>query len=753
MKSTSVMASLDSENQWEYSKENVVPIKRGRSVKGLVNSLQAVEASQGNKAKEIVQCEEATERFEKELKSILELSPSSQNDESLLDVYMKHHKWIRDTYPSDNTKSLAFLERATFDLKDNETCKNSPKFIKMWCEYADSVRNPGEIFSFMQSNKIGDKCALFWVAWAFVAEKAQNYNMTDQIYQKGLKRQAAPRELVVKRYHQFQRRMARLMLDREKNGESLDLTQPVVNETTNEKTRKALGSLGSSQASSGASRLPKSNSSQQGVGGSSSSSRSHRGPRSNETFDIFVDDAASTMDGQLHENKNWKTLAKVKDSKKENVEQARKWTESGGITAPCSTSRRPEPSTAQRTFVSVPIYVDDEEEEKDKNADVIEEGCRSSSRPGLSIRATLEKAPMESLMKNPLARHKEGQEESSKQPKKSSQKIVTQPLKATTANTQVAPQRSIPSGNEVESKSPKKSTSTKDQPMSSSSYNKQSHFQIFADDTETKPSTGPNGPGFTIFTDENTSSSSTATTSRQERANKPEVSKPGFSIFQDFLQDSKDNNRTPVAGKSDTKLKSAKEREDDEIMGVIGLAAADNEDVTINTKLAKMDIDSMFCSPGLTPSTKQNNRLQLQRTFGNLSDIKEPTGDDADRSIFGTLATPFESSHQNLKQDSYFLNSNHKIDGLNLMKIEEDETLDGDDTIQIKNMINENFKLPGGESLAAMRKAKNATNDTSKMNSSCMSSSEFSFQGGENESWDKSGIDLSTILGGKKSVS
>lgn len=47
------------------------------------------------------------------------------------------------------------------------------------------VRTPGDVFSFMQTNKIGEKVALFWVAWAYVAEKALNYKLTDQIFQKG----------------------------------------------------------------------------------------------------------------------------------------------------------------------------------------------------------------------------------------------------------------------------------------------------------------------------------------------------------------------------------------------------------------------------------------------------------------------------------------------------------------------------------------------------------------------------------------
>ena len=50
---------------------------------------------------------------------------------------------------------------------------------------ADMVRTPGDVFSFMQTNKIGERVALFWVAWAYVAEKALNYKLTDQIFQKG----------------------------------------------------------------------------------------------------------------------------------------------------------------------------------------------------------------------------------------------------------------------------------------------------------------------------------------------------------------------------------------------------------------------------------------------------------------------------------------------------------------------------------------------------------------------------------------
>ena len=47
------------------------------------------------------------------------------------------------------------------------------------------VRTPGEIFTYLQLKGIGERLALFWIAWAFVAEKALNYKLADQIFQKG----------------------------------------------------------------------------------------------------------------------------------------------------------------------------------------------------------------------------------------------------------------------------------------------------------------------------------------------------------------------------------------------------------------------------------------------------------------------------------------------------------------------------------------------------------------------------------------
>lgn len=83
---------------WESSKENVVPIKRGRSAKGLGENL-----SVGRQFGSVTVPPQETE-FEALLKQ------QKHNSSELLLVYIKYFKWIRDSYPSDTEKTLKLLE-------------------------------------------------------------------------------------------------------------------------------------------------------------------------------------------------------------------------------------------------------------------------------------------------------------------------------------------------------------------------------------------------------------------------------------------------------------------------------------------------------------------------------------------------------------------------------------------------------------------------------------------------------------------
>ena len=141
-----------SEPTWEACKENVLPIKRGRSAKGLNAALTTTSKDKDTLA--------TTEQGHET--ALLEAAAGGDNV-VVLEAYIRYFKWIRDTYPSSTDKALKLLEQCTCELKSDPTLRNDTRFVKMWIEYADMVRTPGEIFSFMQSNKIGETVALFWV--------------------------------------------------------------------------------------------------------------------------------------------------------------------------------------------------------------------------------------------------------------------------------------------------------------------------------------------------------------------------------------------------------------------------------------------------------------------------------------------------------------------------------------------------------------------------------------------------------------
>ena len=53
---------------------------------------------------------------------------------------------------------------------------------------ADKLPHPEDVFKFLSARRIGRKCAIFYNAWALVAESANNMNLADKIYDAGLKR-------------------------------------------------------------------------------------------------------------------------------------------------------------------------------------------------------------------------------------------------------------------------------------------------------------------------------------------------------------------------------------------------------------------------------------------------------------------------------------------------------------------------------------------------------------------------------------
>lgn len=96
------------ENQipvWEASKENVLPIKKGRKMLALNETLQQMHNL--DIQKDLMNQEQV---FESMLQSEIVKSKECNSKSRLLDIYLQYYKWTCDSFPSSNEKALRLLE-------------------------------------------------------------------------------------------------------------------------------------------------------------------------------------------------------------------------------------------------------------------------------------------------------------------------------------------------------------------------------------------------------------------------------------------------------------------------------------------------------------------------------------------------------------------------------------------------------------------------------------------------------------------
>jgi len=254
-------------------------------------------------------------------------------------LYIKH---IRENYPSDSQRQFLVMERCarTFMARPFMVPKyqNDPRFIRTCILYAEKTSNPSEVFKLMSKIKVGTKVSLFWVAWAWCAEKAEDFQFTEKIFQKALSVGAEPRKLLVERQKHFLRRMSRHWLNASQaaGGE----------EEEEDGGRGALNSL-SSEGVSRNDRTGTSGHVQQRPNGASRTTSSRlrppQGRRDNKPavgFAIFQEEGSSPRD--VFEDDEIapggrQRLAKQSESTKENSMRPELWNERGyGLVNPTS---------------------------------------------------------------------------------------------------------------------------------------------------------------------------------------------------------------------------------------------------------------------------------------------------------------------------------------------------------------------------------------------------------------------------------
>jgi hypothetical protein len=142
--------------------------------------------------------------------------------------WRRYIDWVVDTFPAGGEASglREVLHRCTQAFVSDERYRNDPRYIRIWIRYvsamlrmcgwadrvgaqADSLPDPADVFSFMRKHRIGEGVALFWMAFALVAEQSRKYHLASQCYHTGIARRAEPVVDLKNRQRQFYRRIAR----------------------------------------------------------------------------------------------------------------------------------------------------------------------------------------------------------------------------------------------------------------------------------------------------------------------------------------------------------------------------------------------------------------------------------------------------------------------------------------------------------------------------------------------------------------
>ncbi|SCU97221.1 LANO_0E15478g1_1 [Lachancea nothofagi CBS 11611] len=173
----------------EGEKENIVPLRSGRSATALSKSISdKTELTSGSRIPE--------KRLEFEKRLLQEL----EDLDDPLELFLEYITWINVAYPqggqSKQSGMLETLERCLMYFRDFDTYKNDPRYLKMWMWYielfAGSQNEKQSLYVYMTRKQIGSRLSLFYESLADFLKLQSDYSQARDVLQKGIENGARP---------------------------------------------------------------------------------------------------------------------------------------------------------------------------------------------------------------------------------------------------------------------------------------------------------------------------------------------------------------------------------------------------------------------------------------------------------------------------------------------------------------------------------------------------------------------------------
>ncbi|CAG9771963.1 unnamed protein product [Ceutorhynchus assimilis] len=166
---------------FDLSKENIQPLRRGRNPHQLEMALQA----QTNPEYQ-VQLQQQKQEFEAQITNY-------QGDDPL-EKYYEYIAWIEQSYPKNGHEGncAGVLEYCLGLYENDPRYTNDIRFCKLWIKYIDSFPNPPELYRMMKSKNLCTGFADFYKAWAYYYEAAGDFQSAHNVIEEGKANLAQP---------------------------------------------------------------------------------------------------------------------------------------------------------------------------------------------------------------------------------------------------------------------------------------------------------------------------------------------------------------------------------------------------------------------------------------------------------------------------------------------------------------------------------------------------------------------------------
>mmetsp|Transcript_20600 Transcript_20600/g.23120 ORF Transcript_20600/g.23120 Transcript_20600/m.23120 type:complete len:1260 (-) Transcript_20600:14-3793(-) len=345
------MSSVSAANApaWETHKENAAPLMRGRNV-----------ATLGAHQSDVKDLKLKVTHYETLVRPSEKLNVTEMDGDPLAH-WLSYIKFYQNSFPANTRESFLIMERCVRALVKMKYYFNDDRFVSVCAKYADKTKEPGAIFKYLHQQKVGSHTALFWIAWAFVAEKDNDFPFAEHIFKKGISKKAAPLQILKVRHQQFRRRMSRHWLNSSKVSDQLN--DEYEDGEQNSRSRSTLGGISqdrldrNDRSRSRVQQGSRQNNLTQRNDSKRSPSNRTNSVKNNSAFSIFVEPKGENayLDQNFAENDR-PVIVRDSERKKENTLEAERWNERGGLQA----SRKKMSSRSTGPLPAFSVFIDEE---------------------------------------------------------------------------------------------------------------------------------------------------------------------------------------------------------------------------------------------------------------------------------------------------------------------------------------------------------------------------------------------------------